>query len=93
MSKSKKVVEKKELAVEAVEVVPVEESAPAVELTPVVESVPTVEFDVWFALREKRIPSQHLREIIWADFRGQGLSKYATMAAYDEALTKYGVKL
>ncbi len=58
-----------------------------------VEQAPTVEFNVWFAMREKRIPTQHLREIIWADFRGQGLSLRETVATFDAALTKYGVKL
>jgi len=53
----------------------------------------TVNFDVWFAMREKKIPAQHLREIIWADFRGQGLSKRETVATFDTALAKYGIKL
>lgn len=58
-----------------------------------VEEAPTVGFDVWFAMREKKIPAQHLREIIWADFRGQGLSKQETVVVFDAALAKYGVKL
>jgi hypothetical protein len=60
---------------------------------PIVESVPTVDFNVWFAMREKKIPAQHLREIIWADFQGRGLSKKETVVAYDAALAEYGVKL
>ncbi len=56
-------------------------------------TVATVSFDVWYAMREKKIPPQHLREIIWADFRGQGLSKRETVATFDTALAKYGVKL
>lgn len=52
-----------------------------------------VDFNVWFAMREKKIPSQHLREIIWADFKGRGLSKTELLTTYDQALTKYGVKL
>ncbi len=52
-----------------------------------------VDFIVWFAMREKKIPPQHLCEIIWADFRGQGLSNKETVATYDAALAKYGVKL
>ena len=51
------------------------------------------DFNVWFAMREKKIPGQHLREIIWADFKGQGLSSKETLATYDKALIKYGVKL
>ena len=54
---------------------------------------PTVSFDVWFAMREKKIPGQHLREIIWADFKGQGLSKRETLAVYDAGLAKYGITL
>lgn len=53
----------------------------------------TVDFNVWFAMREKKIPSQHLREIIWADFKGRGLSLQETLATFDAALLKYGVKL
>jgi hypothetical protein len=52
-----------------------------------------IDFNVWFAMREKKIPSQHLREIIWADFVGQGLSGHEEMSVYDIALAKYGVKL
>lgn len=53
----------------------------------------TIDFNVWYAMREKKIPAQHLREIIWADFKGQGLSNKETLATYDAALAKYGVKL
>lgn len=59
----------------------------------IAEPVPTVEFNVWFAMREKKIPAHHLREILWADFKGRGLSERETLAAYDDALTKYGIKL
>lgn len=52
-----------------------------------------VDFNVWFAMREKKIPAQHLREIIWADFRGRGLSGKETLEVYDAALAAYGVKL
>jgi hypothetical protein len=66
----------------------------SVEVVPAVESpVPTVAFNVWFAMREKRIPARHLREIIWADFKGQGLSLNETVATFDAALASYGVKL
>lgn len=62
-------------------------------LVAVEEQEPTVEFNVWFAMRERKIPSQHLREIIWADFRGQGVSGRETVADFDAALAKYGIKL
>lgn len=53
----------------------------------------TLDFDVWFAMREKKIPAQHLKEIVWADFKGQGLSKQELAATYDAAMLRYGVKL
>lgn len=60
---------------------------------PNTNNAPLVEFNVWFAMREKRIPSQHLREIIWADFKGQGLFPRETVATYDQALRSYGIEL
>ena len=60
---------------------------------PVEVLIPTVAFNVWFAMREKKIPARHLREIIWADFKGQGLSSNETLATFDQALARYGVKL
>jgi len=59
----------------------------------VVEEVPKIDFNVWFAMREKKIPSQHLREIIWADFRSRGLSAKETLESYDKAIKAYGLKL
>lgn len=56
-------------------------------------SGPTVDFNVWFAMREKKIPTNHLREIIWADFRGQGCLPKESLAVFDEALANYGIKL
>ena len=55
--------------------------------------MPKVDFNVWFAMREKRIPPQHLREIIWADFQGQGLTRKQTVTVFDAALRKYGIEL
>lgn len=54
---------------------------------------PIVHFDVWFAMREKRLPVQHMKEIILADFCGRGLSKIEQLSKFDEALSLYGVKL
>jgi hypothetical protein len=51
------------------------------------------EFDSWWALRETSIPKQHYKEIIMADFKGQGLGKRASIEAFDAALARYGVKL
>lgn len=52
-----------------------------------------VDFDVWYGVRSKRIPVQHHKEILKADFKAQGLVDIATMNEFDEALKKYGVKL
>lgn len=51
------------------------------------------DFNVWYTLREKRIPAQHLREIVWADFQARGLTKFETLETYDAALASYGVRL
>lgn len=52
-----------------------------------------VDFNVWFAMRAKKIPGQHLREVIWADFKGRGLTSKETLSTYDDALRRYGVEL
>jgi len=57
------------------------------------DNSPLIDFNVWFAMREKRIPPQHMREIIWADFKGQGLFLKETLATYDRALANYGITL
>jgi hypothetical protein len=55
--------------------------------------VATIEFDAWWATVEKRIPLQHCKEIIVADFKGRGLSLQEAASSYDEALKEYGLKL
>jgi hypothetical protein len=52
-----------------------------------------VDFDAWFALRKNKIPAHHHKEIIKADFKGRGLGQLETMANFDAALKKYGLKL
>jgi hypothetical protein len=52
-----------------------------------------VDFDAWWAMREKKVPTQHLKEIVLADFQARQLSLKETLQTYDEALRKYGVKL
>jgi len=52
-----------------------------------------VMFDQWHAMRSASIPSHHMKEILKADFAGRGLGNRETMARYDAALVKYGVKL
>jgi hypothetical protein len=52
-----------------------------------------MDFEAWFAMRESAIPRQHYKEIIRADFNGQGLSQCESQQDFDEALKTYGVKL
>lgn len=52
-----------------------------------------VDFDVWYGVRSKRIPGIHYKEILRADFKGRKVPAKASMAVFDEALKKYGVKL
>lgn len=52
-----------------------------------------VDFEVWWAMTSKMIPTQHYKEIVMADFRARGLGMKETTATYNEALKKYGVKL
>ena len=54
---------------------------------------PKVEFDGWYAKRSGQIPAVHKKEILKADFKGRKVPMVATMAEFDEALKKYGVKL
>lgn len=52
-----------------------------------------VNFSVWFYMRSEMIPKQHVREVIWADFKGRGLSDTETMEVFDNALRAYGIRL
>lgn len=52
-----------------------------------------VDFDTWFSDREASIPSQHRKEILKADFDARKVPAMATMADFDKALEKYGIKL
>ena len=45
------------------------------------------------ALKGLKIPRQHHKEIILADFKGRGLSRCESAEDFDAALQKYGVKL
>lgn len=53
----------------------------------------SVSFDSWYHQRKSKIPKQHLKEILSADFKSRGLGDGATMAEYDKALKTYGVAL
>ena len=63
------------------------------ESAPLQAVIPKVDFDVWYAMRGSKIPPQHHKEIIKADFKGRGLSQYENLQDFDAALGKYGVNL
>jgi hypothetical protein len=52
-----------------------------------------VDFDAWFVMRENKIPPQHHKEIVKADFKGRGLGQCESLEDFDAALGKYGIKL
>ena len=52
-----------------------------------------VSFDSWYHQRSTKIPKQHRKEVIAADFKSRGLGKQATMDEFDKALKLYGIKL
>jgi len=87
MSKKKKMQLEDAAEQQAIEVTEAEEAPSAI-----TEEL-KVDFDTWYVLREPQIPAHHRKEIIKADFKGRGISVIATMAEFDEALRKYGIKL
>lgn len=83
----------KEMELDTVEDV-VEETAEAVEAAPKVKAEqPKLDFDGWHAMRKHLIPAVHKKEILKADFKARKVPALATVAEFDEALKKYGVKL
>lgn len=52
-----------------------------------------VDFDAWFSSRSKQIAGHHYKEIIMADMKARGVAMMNSMAKFDEALAKYGIKL
>lgn len=52
-----------------------------------------VTFDSWYHLRASKIPKQHMKEIIAADFKARKLSDMESIEDFDNALKQYGVKL
>lgn len=59
----------------------------------VVVAEPKVDFESWYALRKDSIPAIHKKEIIKADFKGRKVPMQSSIAEFDLALKKYGVKL
>lgn len=62
------------------------------EVAPIKPNV-KVSFDSWYHQRKNKIPKQHMKEVLAADFKSRGLGVEATMEEYDKALNIYGVKL
>lgn len=54
---------------------------------------PKIDFDGWWSLRKDAIPAIHKKEIIQADFKARKVQDVATIAEFDAALKKYGIKL
>lgn len=65
----------------------------ALKQAPPADAEQKIHFDGWYALRGASIPGHHMKEIIRADFQGRGVGSKETIARYDAALEKYGVKL
>lgn len=59
----------------------------------VLEQAPKFDFDAWYAMRGNKIPRQHHKEILKADFKARGLQQCESIEDFDAALEKYGVKL
>lgn len=75
----------KEMELDAVEEMVIAAPAKAEELK--------LDFDGWYAMRKHLIPALHKKEILKADFKARKVPALATIAEFDEALKKYGVKL
>jgi hypothetical protein len=54
---------------------------------------PVIAFDAWWASVQKRMPLQHHKEVVMADFKARGLSKQEPANVFNKALAQYGVKL
>jgi hypothetical protein len=63
------------------------------EAAPKEAAAPKFDFDAWFASRQPKIPRHHRKEILRADFTARGLGQCESLADFDAALNKYGVKL
>ena len=52
-----------------------------------------ISFDSWWVLVKDKIPKRHMKEIIFADFKGRKLSDMETKETYDAALKLYGINI
>lgn len=70
---------------------PVQNQPAAEEAAPMPEQE-IFEFDVWWVLRQAKIPAHHMKEVIKADMRARGVSDKETLECFDKALKDYGIK-
>jgi len=52
-----------------------------------------ISYNSWYHRHKHLIPAQHLKEIIWADFKARGMKEESTIEEFNKALALYGVKL
>ena len=52
-----------------------------------------ISFGVWWSMRNRLIPKNHQKEVIFANFEAWGLSRFEKMSVFDAALVKYGIKI
>jgi len=52
-----------------------------------------IDFDAWWSSKKSKIPVIHYKEIVKADFKGQGVPESCTAEEFNEALAIYGVKV
>lgn len=53
-----------------------------------------ISYDQWWMLANKKKAFRpHLKEVIYADFKGRGLTKSETAERYYEALRKFGYEI
>lgn len=87
MSKDKKTEQSQELNAKAIKEMEQSRRSPVVDLTE------KVEFDHWWALRKDQLNQPiHIKEIVWADMKGRGLSKSESLESWDRAARIFGLK-
>ena len=87
MSKDKKTEQSQELNAKAIKEMEQSKRSPVVDLTE------KVEFDYWWALRKDQLGQPaHIKEIVWADMKGRGLSKEESLDSWDKAARIFGLK-
>ena len=65
----------------------------ALAANPPVVSAEKIFFDQWWAANSKKIPAMHRKEIVFADFKGRGLTNKEFSKDFDLALKKYGLDI